>query len=279
MKRYLHIFILLWAVSTTHGAHFSYYAGGYSAACQVYAEDYGWYDGPYTGFSSGTTEAGSTQTAMVPEARAYASEIIDTLFTSQNDSVWIHVKCDYRASADDSWGYAYGYGLANTSDAATYGVFYKIQPDAGESVGDDVTVYHNCTIRSATTSPANAFVDISGPNDMDHVAITLNQLPPVTTEPNSANEIWTIPHFWFSNGRFQDFGIGTFPAQIGDVIGVFAEVHADIEIVGPSNEEIRSTFSLVLSVESTIKGDLDGDGDVDFYDFSEFADNWLESTE
>ena len=111
---------------------------------------------------------------------------------------------------------------------------------------------------------------------MDHMSVTRGQLPPVLTEPQSIYEVWTLDNLELTNDSFDGFtGISTFKAEIGDLIGIFAENYTDIGGVGSLDGLIESDLTIVLTVKTLLTGDLDDDNDVDLSDFAKFADNWL----
>ncbi|MHC4111424.1 MAG: hypothetical protein ACYSUY_10130 [Planctomycetota bacterium] len=274
MKRYLTIFVLLCTISTVHGAHFSHYAGGFRASCDVYA-----WDDPllasWSGADDDTTYAFLERTATVSQAYGHA----DNKITSdiRNNSIYIKSHSAADGAADFSDCYARGSGFGGTQDFQTYGIFYKIMPDANEHVGDDVMVYYNDMVSISSAMGTN-YVRIGGPGTMDHIAITRGQLPPVLTEPVRENEVLSFPKVEVSNSGNSDWfsGVHAFPAQIGDVIGIFAQNSTKVEGWGPLLVgSIDSTFTMILTVRPVLLGDLDYDGDVDFFDLAKLANNWL----
>lgn len=274
MKRYLTILVLLCTISTVHGANFVYYAGGFRANYDVYAYNNPLFDGPWTLTQDNSTAASVIKTATVFQASGHAYNNIGSK-TSTN-SIRIQSFSIAEGVADYSYCYARGKGFNRTQNAQTYGIFYKIMPDANEQIGDDVMVYYNHTanisIANGTTS-----LRIGGPGTMDHIAITRGQLPPVVAEPVRENEVLSFPDVNVTNSGPTDWfsGIHAFPALIGDVIGIFAENSTAVEGWGTMNGSIYSTFSMVLSVEPVLLGDLDDDDDVDFFDLAKLANNWL----
>ena len=69
-------------------------------------------------------------------------------------------------------------------------------------------------------------------------------------------------------------GVHAFPAKIGDVIGIFASNYAKVEGSGVSGD-VYSEHTMILTVRAVLAGDLDNDGDVDFFDLAKLANNWL----
>jgi len=273
--------IVIFCVSVAHTAHFSHYAGGFTVVCDVYAQDYYYYDGPY---SSGDTQTASVwveNEAAVLQANSLARSTVISIL--RDNSVYIRMFSLTAAISLDSYGYAYGVGGASAQDDDTHGVFYKIEPDTGEGLGDDVVVrwMGQVSIEPMGNAPrGDVFASLTGPFDMDHLAITKGQLPPVTASPDPAYEVWTMPNVILSNQSQYGFeSIKAIEAQIGDVIGIFVAVGTGNTCDGYQSGMIISNLTLTFTVDSILLGDLDGDGDVDLLDFSLFAENWLTGTE
>jgi hypothetical protein len=275
MKRYLTIFVLLCSISTVHGAHFVYHAGGFRANYDVYAWDSpSIYDGPWSQTQDNTSSVSVNRVSNigVPQSRFFALNEISSK-TSTN-SIRIQSFSVAAGSADTGASYTRAKGFNRTQYAQNYGVFYKIMPDANEQVGDDVMVYYNHTANIIASE--NTHLYIGGSGTMDHIAITRGQLPPVVAEPDREKEVLSFPDVNVTNGSSTDWfsGIHAFPALIGDVIGIFAENSTAVEGWGITGS-IDSMFSMVLSVRTILSGDLDFDDDVDFYDLAKLANNWL----
>lgn len=272
MKRYLFVLILLCVVSNVQGAHFSYYAGGFRAYYYVYAQDPGYLDGPWSQTQDSTTAASVTRSATVPLARSYARNDINSKISSNSIRLILYSVSD--GAADYATCYTSGWGYGTTQNSQTYGIFYRILPDADEQYGDDVIVYYNDT--AFVSSSGTTHFILGGPGTMDHIAITRGQLPPGLTEPDRKNEVLSFPKVEFSNSGGNWFsGVHSFPAKIGDLIGVFAQNRTDIIGTGPLAGSIESTFTMVLTVRRVLLGDLDFDDDVDFFDLAILANNWL----
>jgi hypothetical protein len=275
MKRYLTIIILLCTISIAHGAHFVYHAGGFRAYYDVYAWDNPFYDGPWTLTQDNTSSASVSKLSTgVPQARFYV--LNDIRSDISTNSIRIQSYSIAEGAADTAMTYARAKGFTRTENTQTKGIFYKIMPDANEQNGDDVMVYYNHTANISTNNGTTS-LRIGGPGTMDHIAITLGQLPPVTTEPDRENEVLSFPDVNVINSGSTDWfsAIHAFPAQIGDVIGIFAENSTAVEGWGAMNGMIYSTFSMILSVRTVLSGDLDYDDDVDFFDLAKLANNWL----
>jgi hypothetical protein len=136
-------------------------------------------------------------------------------------------------------------------------------------------VYYNDFVSILTNG--TTYFRIGGPGTMDHIAITRGQLPPGLTEPDRELEVLSFPKVEVSNSGNADFysGIHAFPAQIGDVIGIFAENSTRVADWGFLQGFIDSTHTMILTVRAVLSGDLDYDGDVDFFDLAKLANNWL----
>jgi len=271
----LTILVLLCTIGTVHGAYFNYYAGGFRAYYDVYSENLPYYDGPWTLTQDGTNSA-SVAGSAGGSPQPYGEAFNKIGRTTSNNSICIRSYSIAFGAADYSYCYARGKGFGRTQNSQTYGIFYKIMPDANEQNGDDVMVYYNDMV-NISISDGTTDIKIGGPGTMDHIAITRGQLPPVTTEPVRENEVLRFPNFVVSNIAITDLfsGIHAFPAKIGDVIGIFAENSTAVEGKGPLFGYIYSTFTMILTVEAVLTGDLDYDDDVDLYDLAKLANNWL----
>jgi len=277
MKRYLTLIVLLCVVGAADGAYFGYYAGGFRAFCEVETKDSASPDGYYSDDTNDSTSfAGVEEYAEVTEAYSYAYN--DMWSYAEDDSICIQTESVADGIADNASAYtsAWGSGRTESEDPQTYGIYYEIMPDEGEEPGDDVIVYYSDTI--SISAEGATFAYIGGPGDMSHMAITRGQLPPVPTEPNSEYEVLTWPNLEPNEGGYWFSGVHTFDAQIGDVIGIFAENYTDITGWGPLDGVVENNLWIVLTVKPVLAGDLDGDGDVDLLDFAKLAENWLAGT-
>ncbi len=273
MKRYLTIFVLLCTISTVHGAYFLYEAGGFRANYDVYAYNNPYFDGPWI-LTQDHTNSISVSRESISVPQVYIKARNDIGSQTSTNSIRIQSLSIAEGVANIGSSYARAKGFNKTQNVQTKGIFYKIMPDANEQNGDEVMVYYNHTANISALG--NTHLYIGGPGTMDHIAITLGQLPPVVAEPDREKEVLSFPDVNVTNSGSTDWfsGIHAFPAQIGDVIGIFAENSTAVEGWGV-NGWIHSTFSMVLSVRTVLSGDLDFDDDVDFFDLAKLANNWL----
>ena len=271
MKRYLTILVLLCTISTAEGAYFNHYGGGLRALYDVYAENPPIIDDPMIDYQDGTSSASIAGSASVFQANSYASS--DIARKSLGNS--IRIKSESTANGYAAYDcYARGEASGSTQNSDTKGIFYLIKPDGDEQIGDDVMVYYNDMLY--VWSSGTTYVRIDGPGTMNHLAITRGLLPPVTGEPASAYEVLSFPQVEISNSGCDLFsGVHAFPAKIGDVIGIFADNYAKVD-VWSTNGEVYSEHTMILTVRAILAGDLDHDGDVDFFDLAKLANNWLE---
>jgi hypothetical protein len=273
MKRYLIILALL-IVPAAKGAYFEHYAGSLYSSGQVYAEDNTSIDGPYSDNHENFSDSWVELSAEVTDAYGYANTSIWDINFPENQSLCLRANSFVDVIATDIDCNAFGYGYASTEDQQTYGTYYQIVPGPGEQFGDEVIVSCSTTIKIVNWGQTYAY--IGGTGEMDHMAITKGQLPPVSTQPQSNFEVWTMDNLELTDEGFDGYaGISTFHAEIGDVIGIFAENYSDIGGVGPLDGLIESDLTIVLTVKTILAGDIDEDNDVDLYDFTKLADNWL----
>ncbi len=281
MKRYLTVVVLLCVVGSatqhrTDGAYFNYYAGGFRAFCEVDTKDSASPDGYYSDDTNDSTFfAGVEEYVEVTEAYSYAYN--DMWGYAEGDSICIQTQSVADGIADNASAYTSAWGFGRTEDSPAYGIYYEIMPDEGEEPGDDVIVYYSDTI--SILADGTTFAYVGGSADMNHMAVTRGQLPPVLTEPNSEYEVLAWPNLELSDeGGYWFSGVHTFDAQIGDVIGIFAENYTDITGWGPLDGVVENDLWIVLTVKPVLAGDLDSDGDVDLSDFGKLAENWLAGT-
>lgn len=271
--------LVLLATLPAQAAHFEYYAGGFTASCGNYSEDYYYYDGPYSLTDTGANDVAVVDYSAVLQAVSIARNSVSSAYGDH--SVGIRVFSLAAAISLDAFGYADAFGGSTSGDSETLGIFYKIQPDSGENVGDAVLVYYAGAFSIELTGvlPGNVAGRLVGPGEMDHLAITKGQLPPVATAPDPINEVWNMPNLELDNTFYSGFlDVHFFYAEIGDVIGVFASTGSRNTVSGVQLGTVIANLTITFTVEPVLAGDFDGDGDVDIYDFAKFAQNWLAGT-
>lgn len=276
MKRYS-VIILILVASNAYGAHFGYYAGGYSSFSEAYAEDLDYYDGPYSDTNDSINFAMTEVYAEVPAAYGYANNTAWDSIDSQNQTITLRLNSFADALADNTDCNGIGYGYARSEDMDTYGVFYEILPGQSETVGENVVVYVVSTIKVAAWGQSYSY--IGGPADFSHIAITRGLLPPVLGEPDGEYEVLGIENLELIDESFDwCSGVYFFEAKIGDVIGLFAESYTDVSGQGPLDGVVESDLTIAMTVIKRLAGDLNDDGSVDLKDFSIFANNWLKGS-
>jgi len=295
MKKYLIIFIWLSVVSCAYGAHFTYYDGHVRATAHAFAKDGTNESGPETDICDSDEYceakkiliAGGATNGTVSAACQKIASVIDPC--GGDDLVFLSGPVSLvRAYNSPSRGDANAIG--STQDAETYGIFYQIDPDGNQQVGEPVRVWYEWRITVTHYAGSSTYAYAGGPRDgndgayedMSYMAITRNIYPPVTGdfEPEDLiNVEWCHPNVeiedddYFESSRQLRFH-PWFEAQIGDVIGIFAENQALIDVDNQSIESITGSVTIILRV-SWLHGDLDTDGDVDWEDFAIFSKNWL----
>ncbi|MHC4659686.1 MAG: hypothetical protein ACYS83_11020 [Planctomycetota bacterium] len=279
MGKRLVVLISLAAVFTAwtacYGAHLLQISSGLSAEVDAYAKDSTGSAGPgvvsaydanslaiFQEFYTAYTYASGEAYGDVDE---YGGPLgVDV---SVGGYPWI----DTLDALPDSWAYA---ECETRQPGVTNGIFFRIEPDVNENVGDDIIV--NFSWAGYADVFGQGWCDIGGTSGMDHMAITLNQNPPVTGVPDSQYEVWTHPNV-HETVYYEDANSGSFDAIIGDVIGVFISVDTRSELTSGEYAYVDgySIVSLWLDDGSYCPADINDDGRVDFEDFAIFAQYWL----
>ncbi len=165
--------------------------------------------------------------------------------------------------------------IETVTDSSTYGYFFEIVSTApGELPGDQVNVSMDFNIYANISG--NAIGHVTGTNGMDHIAVTLNEYPPVWPgTPSAANEIWTLPNQTITADGYNNYN-HTFTAHIGDVIGVFAAADFEVTLTDSGDSFGGCYPSIYFTLElETNPMDFDNDGYVNFADLATFAKEWL----
>lgn len=162
------------------------------------------------------------------------------------------------------------------TDTTSQGYFFSIEPNMpGEQIGDQVTV--NMNLNLYFSMMGNASANVTGSNGMDHIAVTLNENPPVwPIDPDPANEIWTLPNITnVTQDGYQSY-YHTFTAQLGDVIGVFLAADTYAEVTGAGDAYVNCSSSIYFTIElATNPMDFNRDGYVNLVDMAKFMKEWL----
>lgn len=279
MRKRLAVLISLAAVCTTltpsYGAYLSQVSSGLSAEVDAYAKDSTGSAGPGVVSAYDAKNLAIFQEFYTDDTYAAAEAYGDVneyggplgVDVSVGGYPWI----DTWDALPDSWACA---ECETRQPSVTNGIFFQIEPDANENVGDDITVYFGWVGYAYVFG--QGWCDIGGTSGMDHMAITLNQNPPVTGVPDSQYEVWTHPNV-HETVYYQDANSGSFEAKIGDVIGVFISVDTRSELTSGAFAYVDgdSIVSLWLDDGSYCPVDFNDDGRVDFEDFAIFAQYWL----
>lgn len=282
MKNYTYIIILTFIAACANGAYFDYYGGNLRSAGEVYAEDPPSTDGPFSDIQDSTSYSFIEEYAEVLggdliNAYGYIQNSIWDINDVDSNSVAIRFNSFADAVSYESSTYSYAFGYGSTEDDTNCGMFYRIMPSGGGQIGDDVLVLCVTTIK--VSAWGSTYAEIRGPGSMSHLAITRGQMPPFTVTPSPEYEVWTLDNLALTDESLDGFTrIATFSAKIGDFIGIFARNYTDVDVTGIDDGLIESDLTIVLTVETVLRGDIDGDGDVDSADYAELANNWLVGT-
>ncbi len=189
----------------------------------------------------------------------------------------LHLGASASVSTSSTVADVHGSATIETITSPTsHGYFFSIDPNMpGEQIGDQVTVTMDLNIYNNLSG--NAYANVRGSRDMDHIAVTLNETPPVWPgDPLDIREIWTLPNLMNLTENDMHNYNHTFTAHLGDVIGVFlaADVYAGVTTSGSAN--IGCYPSIYFTVELTTNPmDFNNDGYVDLLDMAEFMEEWL----
>jgi hypothetical protein len=277
MCKKIDMIIFMLAVSVGEAAYFQSYQGQMHSYSEVYSEDADYYDGPYSDDDYSRSWALTNEYAEVYDAYAGAVNEGWDANDPLKKSLCIRMNSYSNAYAKDSQCNSYGNGYISTENSQTYGLFYRIKPEAGEKNGDDVMVFGSLAIKVVTDG--NSYTYIGGPVNNTFMAVTKNLQPPIKTNPSDSFVVWKLYNIELQDESYDDYYvIGPFWAKIGDLVGIFAENYTDVTGYGKLDNYVESDFTLILTLNRVLKGDLDVNGKVDFSDFAIFAENWLKQT-
>lgn len=268
----LAVLLAFWTPS--YGAHFAQVGGGFSAEAGAYASD-----------SQGSGEP-NIASDYDPEYVWLRLDSVTDLTYANGEAygeagfcdasyppIEVHLGgCPYIYTGDlypNSWAYG---NCELAAPSVTNGIFFFIEPGAGESIGDEIFVHYTCELSADIAG--QSWCTFGGPGSMDHMAITLNESPPVTGSPNPAKEVWTRDEFQVTSGYF-DIDDGAFEARIGDVVGVFVSVRARSALTSGEYGWADGYAWLKLWANDRCPADFNDDRVVNFKDIAVLADYWL----
>lgn len=231
---------------------------------------------------------------------AYTTDDPDMTAETQAESIMGYYDDYDEAGGLHVYAYAWAFGETYTSEAScsayagasgvapgqATGLFFRIMPDDGEQVGDSVEVtldwngYASVT-DSGIAQSSNGFLGNDDPGS--GIVVALN--PSDKIVPPAASRVWEHDVIdQMGDGYQEDFDQLTFAAKVGDLIGVFAGVHAEVDISGqPGYGEADAGNLFTFSLEyigapsyTAADADIDGSGFVDWHDFAILAQFWLQ---
>jgi hypothetical protein len=227
---------------------------------------------------------GDNQTAYCfASSEMYYSYVID----GWEEGLQVSAKASAEARTYDINATATTYaGTATVAPGYSTGLFFKIMPDDGEQFGDTVEVTMNwhghASVSTAGTAKCNAGF-LSNDNPGSPIVVAVN--PWDKNVPETPSRVWTHPVMEQFGDGYQDGSDNEagFTARIGDVIGVFAGNHADVDVSGEgglasaeASHDFTFTLEYIGRVYTASDADIDGSGRVDLGDVAILAQFWLE---
>ncbi len=217
-------------------ATFSYYASSlFSQSGAMVSNGSGTDDpGPDSSWSHEYVE--SSQEAVTPDGAVNADGWGTGEVMLENQNLSVYVDGSVAGMSYDTLGHMESYGGASTVQAGvTTGIYFQLDPEAGENIGDPVRIDFYWMGDLGTSTGTTAHID--GGFAGDTIAITLNDYPaPSTFDP--AKAVWTRPGNYAADGAGDDFWEdgGFFMAAIGDVVGIHMGAGADLNLDGEGYE-------------------------------------------
>jgi hypothetical protein len=157
----------------------------------------------------------------------------------------VAVRASVYGSSNDTGGTIQVYGNANTltlTPTNTDGIFFLINPSAGEKVGDPVTLRWNWNGTAQTFDGATA--SLTGGYNSPNMAITLTSgLAPAQTIWSYAGQVLS------EKSLFDESDQGEHLALIGDIIGIYLGASTGIDISGSGGDYFavsNQTFDLAV---------------------------------
>ncbi len=236
-----------------YAAQFVFYDGGLHSQSDAYAAVEDNISDPAVDAYGSGEEAYSSQYAEVfpddPENYYYVSSGGDgnAYANLETEFLFIDVYGSANGNSDSPSGIMDAYGNGNTvKPGVTTGIYYQIQGEGDENIGDAVSVFFNWSGYMVTTDGGTATLD---GGYQDSIAITVNDFPsPSASSPEA--EVWNhTPVAIGANDNYEDHAEGSFYAQVGDIIGIHMGANAGIYLEGISFE---SNISADQTMELTL---------------------------
>jgi hypothetical protein len=158
----------------------------------------------------------------------------------------VNLNANANCHSEDSLAGVWAYGTVGTLvPAYTDGIFFVIEPDAGESVGDSIRIQWYWSAEcDAFSGDAQASVSEGGT-----IYLTRNATPPTGMPPTGI--MWSREGVTFTEEDSMS-DTGSFVAQIGDVIGVFFNANARVNLEGAGSSETNVNTSMELLAGETL---------------------------
>lgn len=195
----------------------------------------------YAGIS-GATEysiAQGTMSGQVTSASYWGEEIGTALLMSSNSA------CFSSDAAAEVWAYG---DVSAVVPGNTGGVFFTLEPDAGETVGTAIRIQLHWYI-SVQSMQGNTQIN-TGSFGGNKIFVTRNVLPPVN-DPPATGIVWSkeVPELPGPGGMEET---SSFVAQIGDTIGVFMGVHTRVDLSGAGDAAADVSTGMELLAGETV---------------------------
>jgi hypothetical protein len=235
---------ILLAVSFAQGAHLLFQEGGLWGQTDRYINDSSEEIPSNPNADSGNTSCGATISGSTDFSSAYGSmsaTVAEASYWGSGLGTAITLNAGANCSSTDSLAGLWSYGTVGALiPAYTDGIFFVIEPDAGETAGQAVQIQWHWSAE-CTAFSGSAQANVSGSETM---YLTRNVTPP--TGMPSTGIMWSRAGVTFA-GVDSAQETGSFVAQIGDVIGVFfnASANANLESEGPSATSVTTSMEIL----------------------------------
>ncbi len=248
------LLLFLFGSSVSSAAVFTYYGGGLESQSEIHIEnltndEVTWTDPDTARHPSSVASEQSMEVDSISSSTHTQGRGSYQIINPDRLIVSVSAEADGTASYDGSIN-AYSY-TQTFEYGVTYGIFFEILPQPGESVGDDILV--NFYWRGRAQSIGNGtYAGVNGSGYDEAVSILVNEYP--TSRPSS-DRAWQHASL---NAYGEDFSYypeevledesGSFTAQIGDIIGITLEAYAEIADITGSPGDISAFASSSLSL-------------------------------